>query len=244
MLSRNVQTNIKDPRRVKEQRSKIVKAAIKIVIEKGFHETSVRKIGQAAGLTQGTLYNYVRSKGDILYLICDEVVTAYLGAVAKGIDQAPKGMSRTEAAVRALIEEMYQQQDLILLIYRESHKLDRKSLKAILSRMEESFVVLERLLTDAAKESPLAVRNMRVAVNILSYVPTLVAMRRWDLERHVPHQAVVDDLVKFMLRGFGFDSAISSAKSANKSVAKPAGKARNGRKSAPAVRSRGAATLV
>jgi AcrR family transcriptional regulator len=207
MASRKIQTNIKNPKKVEEQRSKIVKAAIQIVIGKGFHETSVREIGNAAGLTQGTLYNYVRSKGDILYLICDEVVSTYLGAVERGIARAPEGMSRIEAAVRALIEEMYQQQDLILLIYRESYKLDQRALKAILSRLEQSFIVLEKLLTEASKETPLAVRNMRVAVNMLSYFPTMLAMRRWDLERHVPHHEVVDDLVGFMLRGFGFEDA-------------------------------------
>ena len=207
MVSRKVKTNIKNPQRVVEQRSKIVRAAIKLVIEKGFHETSVREIGQAAGLTQGTLYNYIRSKGDILYLICDAVVTSYLGAVEKAIARLPEGLSPIEAAIRAMIEEMYQQRDLILLIYRESHKLDRRALKAILFRMEQSFVVLERLLREASKDTPLAVGNMRVAVNILSYFPTLPVMRRWDLDRHVPHDDVVDDLVGFMLRGFGFKSA-------------------------------------
>jgi AcrR family transcriptional regulator len=207
MASRKIQTNIKNPKKVEEQRSKIVKAAIQIVIEKGFHETSVREIGNAAGLTQGTLYNYIRSKGDILYLICDEVVSAYVRAVERGIARAPEGMSRIESAVRALIEEVYQQQDLVLLVYRESHKLDPRSLKAVLSRMEQSFVVLENLLTEASKERPLAVKHMRVAINMLSYFPTLLVMRRWDLERHVPHHEVVDDLVGFMLRGFGFESA-------------------------------------
>jgi AcrR family transcriptional regulator len=207
MTSRKIQTNIKNPKKVEEQRSKIVKAAIQIVIEKGFHETSVREIGSAAGLTQGTLYNYVRSKGDILYLICDEVVSAYVAAVERGIARAPEGMSRVESAVRALIEEVYQQQDIVLLVYRESHKLDHGSLKAVLSRMEQSFVVLENLLMEASKETPLAVKHMRVAINMLSYFPTLLVMRRWDLERHVPHREVVDDLVGFMLRGFGFESA-------------------------------------
>jgi AcrR family transcriptional regulator len=207
MAPRKVQTNIKNPQKVEEQRSKIVKAAIQIVIEKGFHETSVREIANAAGLTQGTLYNYIRSKGDILYLICDEVVSAYVRAVERGIARAPEGMSRVESAVRALIEEVYEQQDLVLLVYRESHKLDHRSLKAVLARMEESFVVLENLLTEASKETPLAVRNMRVAINMLSYFPTLLVMRRWDLERHVPHHEVVDDLLGFMLRGFGFESA-------------------------------------
>jgi TetR/AcrR family transcriptional regulator, cholesterol catabolism regulator len=207
MASRKVKTNIKNPKRVEEQRSRIVKAAIKLVIEKGFHETSVREISHAAGLTQGTLYNYIRQKGDILYLICDEVVTAYLGAVEKALARLPEGVSRIEAAIRAMIEEMYQQQDLILLIYRESHKLDRRALKAILIRMEQSFVVLERVLREAGEDTPLAVGNMRVAVNILSYFPTLLVMRRWDLDRHVPHAKVVDELVAFMLRGFGFESA-------------------------------------
>jgi GTPase SAR1 family protein len=115
-------------------------------------------------------------------------------------------MSHVESAVRALIEEVYQQQDVVLLVYRESHKLDHRSLKAVLARMEESFAVLEKLLTEASKETPLAVRHMRVAVNMLSYFPTLLVMRRWDLERHVPHDEVVDDLVGFILRGFGFES--------------------------------------
>jgi AcrR family transcriptional regulator len=220
MASRKVQTNIKNPERVEQQRSKIIKAAIRIVVEKGFHETSVREIGQAAGLTQGTLYNYVRSKDDILYLICDEVVTAYLGAVEKAIDRVPAGVSRTEAAIRALIEEMYQQQDLILLIYRESHRLDRRALKAILSRMEQSFVVLEKLLAEGAKDRPFAVKHMRVAINILSYVPTVLVMRRWDIERHVSHREAVEDLVRFMMRGFGFETATAT---------KPVRGARNGR---------------
>jgi len=45
---------------------------------KAFHATTVRDIGRAAGLTQGTIYNYVRSKEDILFLVCDRVVAEYI----------------------------------------------------------------------------------------------------------------------------------------------------------------------
>ena len=34
-------------------------------------------------------------------------------------------------------------------------------------------------------------------------------MRRWDFERNVPHREVVDDLVNFMMRGFGFETGQS-----------------------------------
>jgi hypothetical protein len=64
------------------------------------------------------------------------------------------------------------------------------------------------------------VGNLRVAVNILSYVPTLPVMRRWDFERNVPHREVVDELVHFMMRGFGFETDRSKkiGKSRNKRV--------------------------
>jgi AcrR family transcriptional regulator len=39
--------------------------------EKGFHESTVRDIGRAARLTEGAIYNYVRGKEDILFLVCD-----------------------------------------------------------------------------------------------------------------------------------------------------------------------------
>ena len=59
---------------------------------------------------------------------------------------------------------------------------------------------------------------MRVAVDILSYVPTLLVMRRWDLERHVPHREIVDDLAGFMLRGFGFESAAAGKRTKDRNA--------------------------
>ncbi len=81
-----VAANIKDRQLVRDRRRQLVEAALAVFLRKGYHDTTVREIGREAGFTQGTIYNYVRSKGDILYLVCDEVVRAYQDAVARAVE--------------------------------------------------------------------------------------------------------------------------------------------------------------
>ncbi len=41
--------------------------------EKGFHRATTREIAKAAGFSIGTLYEYIRTKEDVLYLVCDNI---------------------------------------------------------------------------------------------------------------------------------------------------------------------------
>jgi AcrR family transcriptional regulator len=48
------------------RREQILQAALKCVAAKGFHQTSMREICREAGLSFGAVYNYFRSKDEIL----------------------------------------------------------------------------------------------------------------------------------------------------------------------------------
>ena len=78
---RPVGANTKDPELIRDRRDQLIRAALEVFQEKGFHATTVRDIGRAAGLTQGTIYNYVRSKEDILFLVCDRVIAEYISSM-------------------------------------------------------------------------------------------------------------------------------------------------------------------
>ena len=206
-LQRRVQSTIKNPERVWDRRAQLVAASIRVFREKGFHATTVREIGAAAGLTQGTIYNYVRSKDDILYLVCDSVITAYQDSVRAAIDSIEGHPHRMEAALHALIGVMYEHQDDILLLYHESHALDRRSLHAILARVAEFHSFIEETLCEGLVETDPALSNRALVTNIVTYLPTIVAQRRWLLGRTVPKQQVIDGLVTFIMRGLGLSAA-------------------------------------
>ena len=63
---KSVISNIKNEGLIESRRKQIVQGAVKVFSEKGFHKATVREIADAAGVTMGTMYNYVRTKEDIL----------------------------------------------------------------------------------------------------------------------------------------------------------------------------------
>jgi AcrR family transcriptional regulator len=132
--ARAVKTATKNPDRVRERRDRLINAAIAVFIEKGFHNATVRDIGRVADMTQGTIYNYVSSKDDILYLVCDRIVAEYNDETRRALDTTHDPVGRVRSAVRAISEVMMRHRREIRLIYQDSHLLDPRSRRVILAR--------------------------------------------------------------------------------------------------------------
>lgn len=65
-----VPTQVKNPDLVTQRRGQIIEAAVPLFVANGFHKTTTRQIARAAGFSVGSMYEYVNSKEDILYLVC------------------------------------------------------------------------------------------------------------------------------------------------------------------------------
>jgi AcrR family transcriptional regulator len=208
--TRHVVSIIKNPRKIQDRRELLVAAATKVFLRQGFHTATVREIGAAAGLTQGTIYNYVRSKGDILYLVCDQAITAYQDAVRRALTGI-SGPARLEATIRAIVEAVYAHQDQILVMHHVTQALDRRSLKAILARIQSFNEFVGEILSQCGGDEQETSMNRRLAVNVITFLPSIAALRRWDLRHRVSFEELSDGLTTFMVRGLGFDSAAAKA---------------------------------
>jgi AcrR family transcriptional regulator len=58
------------------RRRAIFAATVKLILEKGFPETSMREIAEAAGMGKSSLYDYFKTKDDILLFIVQEETRA------------------------------------------------------------------------------------------------------------------------------------------------------------------------
>jgi AcrR family transcriptional regulator len=208
-----VKTATKDERLVRNRREQLIRAAVKVFGEKGFHQTTVRDIGRAARLTQGTIYNYVRSKEDILFLVCDRVVTEYQDSARRALSGNGSATARLAGALRGIVQVMIERQSTILLLYHESHNLDRRSLRVILARVGEFIENFDQLLREAHRQQRLRASNFELSANIITYLPTIVALRRWALPQRISRDRLVDELVNFMLRGLGLPISRRAEKS-------------------------------
>jgi AcrR family transcriptional regulator len=203
--ARPVKSASKDPELIRERRGKLIAAAVKVFIEKGFHETTVRDIGREAGMTQGTIYNYVGSKDDILYLVTDQIVSEYQEETRKALDNSADARTRVRNAVRAVCVVMDKHQDEILLTYQDSHLLDAKSRRVILARVEEFVGMFQVILQDAARELGRPLPEAHFAANAITFFPAMLALRRWSLKAQDRRPELIEWTVDFLVRGLGLD---------------------------------------
>ncbi|ALC82615.1 MULTISPECIES: TetR/AcrR family transcriptional regulator [Bacillus] len=55
-----------------ETRNKLLTAALKLFSQKGFKESTVKEIGKAAGVTDGLIYHYFKSKDELLSAVLEK----------------------------------------------------------------------------------------------------------------------------------------------------------------------------
>src|SRR5665647_985588 len=60
-------------KQVKDKRTAIMEAALKLFTERGFHGTSTAQISKEAGVATGTLFNYFPTKEDLINSLYTEV---------------------------------------------------------------------------------------------------------------------------------------------------------------------------
>jgi AcrR family transcriptional regulator len=70
----SIPTTIKNPERVAHRRTELIDVATKMFLERGFHNTSIRDIVRACSFNVASLYMYVSSKEDILYLVAQDLM--------------------------------------------------------------------------------------------------------------------------------------------------------------------------
>ena len=75
---RSPATNPGDSGRPPEKHQRILDAAIAVIAQKGFHNSRVSEIAQQAGVADGTIYLYFKSKEQILMAALDTAFQAFL----------------------------------------------------------------------------------------------------------------------------------------------------------------------
>lgn len=73
-------------KQVKDKRTAIMEAALKLFTERGFHGTSTAQISKEAGVATGTLFNYFPTKEDLINSLYFEVKGRLSRSMGKGIE--------------------------------------------------------------------------------------------------------------------------------------------------------------
>jgi len=212
--TKDVQTQIKNPALVDRRRRQIVDAAVQLFIEKGFHRTTTREIARATGFSIGTLYEYVASKEDVLYLVCD----AIHAEVERGVSEAMKRTSEGQEALAEVIREFFlvchRMSDHILLIYQETQTLPDQWRTRVLEnevRITGLFVQVLAKLCEFGDMPHLDEKTIELMAHNICVLGHMWTFRRWYLARHY----TIEDYIELQTRFIMGLSTNSSARQPN-----------------------------
>lgn len=161
------------------RRGQIVEAAIRLMEEQGFHQMSVSSLAKEAGISVGTIYQYLESKEDILLLILEDVLRAYAREVPEAMAGLGDPLERLASGFLAYCGVVDSHQATTLLAYRESRSLTRAGLQVVIALEEETTGLLVAELDAAVAAGSLYPHDTGLVGWNLMILAHMWALKHW-----------------------------------------------------------------
>lgn len=199
-----VKTSVKDEQLIAKRRQQMIGAGVKLFKEKGFHRTTTREIAKQAGFSIGTLYEYIRTKEDVLYLVCDSIYDEVFTRI-ESVGAKNGRIEELVSAIRYYYSVINDMQDEFVVMYQETKSLPKEALQYVLQKEEEMTAIFRGILENCVKSGALNLSEREVDLYAHSIFTQgqMWAYRRWALHKKYTIDEFTDLQVAFILRGLG-----------------------------------------
>jgi len=117
-----------DGNQVKER---IIRAATELFMERGFSGTTVREIGDRAGVGQSSLYHHARSKGQLLSELHARHVQEIIGLLEAIVESQDAPSVQLRGVITALLTMVHTHRAVVTVYLRESYALPVEARKKV-----------------------------------------------------------------------------------------------------------------
>lgn len=203
MSKREVHASVKDERLVMKRRNQMIKGAVTLFKEKGFHRTTTREIAKAAGFSIGTLYEYIRTKEDVLYLVCDSIYDEVHNRLQKDIDTKRGTLESLKLGIGNYFRVIDDLQDEVLVMYQEAKSLSKDALPYVLKKEKDMALIIEDIINRCVQngELDLTPEQVQIMSHNIVVLGQMWAFRRWTIQKMYSLEEYIDIQVKLIFDG-------------------------------------------
>ncbi|WP_068673838.1 TetR/AcrR family transcriptional regulator [Oceanobacillus sp. Castelsardo] len=199
MNKNKVVSNVKDQQLIKKRRDQMIKGAITLFKEKGFHRTTTREIAKASGFSIGTLYEYIRTKEDILYLTCDAIYDQVRERIETAFELEKPSRESLVKVIESYFYLMDDLQEEILILYQEAKSLKQETRSYILQKERYMVDILEKVILNCIPKQVTKQEAIILANNIFVQ-GHMWGFRRWILQKQFSLEEYIHLQINTMLR--------------------------------------------
>jgi len=206
----NIRAITRNTELVDTRRNQIVHHATKLFVEKGFAHTTMSEIAEHCDMGKGSLYNYVASKEDIVYLILDYTQQVHGQSFAE-INSRLSTLSVTDAlrqAIQTYIKDVDEMQDEYNFLNHMVIGLEREGRRKMLGASVRVTDYFEVLLAKGVDTGEFKVENPRLIGHLISRMCSAWAHNRWFLGRLMSLDDFTKQLTDFILKAIAVDQKV------------------------------------
>jgi len=150
-----------------KKRHEIFHEVVKIFSKKGFHETSMREIADAAGLGKSTLYDYFKTKDEILVYFFEDQLNDMTQEAQKIALQNLSADKRLRQITEKYIDNLQANKSLFLKLMQESYRLKIESQKQVQAKRYAYQDLVRALIEEGIREKVYRKVNSLIAARLL-----------------------------------------------------------------------------
>lgn len=183
-----------------ERRSQIFAAASEVLARKGYAQTTVRDIADAARMPVPTMYQYIKSKEDILALVFDTYMAEIRAAVEKARQTPGSARERLAAVISANLSSYDRYHRQLRLMHRETQMLSAHARHHAMARTREVIDLIAEVIEEGVQSGEFRQVSSQLTANFIPMICATWTLRYWNVKHH-GFAAVRDALVQLVLDG-------------------------------------------
>lgn len=137
------ENDVNDGNNVKER---IVRAAADLFMQRGFAGTTVREIGERAGVGQSSLYHHAHSKGQLLAELHSKHVQEIIGLLESILDANETPTTQLRKVVSALLTMVDSHRAVVTVYLRESYALSDEAREEVRNERKKTDAIIDQII--------------------------------------------------------------------------------------------------
>jgi TetR/AcrR family fatty acid metabolism transcriptional regulator len=176
-----------------QTKQKIVNATLTIAAEKGFDQATTAEIARKAGVSEGSIYNYFRTKDDLLIHTVAEYAGSFISVLEAAIAAEPTPLRKLERLIAFHINFFTQEGNIFQIIYGKRPGAKVQMARILTVAVAPYAELIERILQEGIAFGHIENINSQVAASFLLGGMQLTLLRRFfDMATYSAEETIAE----------------------------------------------------
>jgi TetR/AcrR family fatty acid metabolism transcriptional regulator len=185
-----------------DKRDAILRAGIKVFAEKGYFNSKVADVARAAGIADGTVYLYFKSKDEILHSIFDEAMEKFIAEGKRELAKVASPVDRLKKVAELHLKRLGDDRDLAIVFQVELRGSTKFMQQFSAAGFHEYLEVIKKTVEEGQKAGMFRTDIKAVVCAKILYGALDEMVTNWILSKKAyPLEPMADEVLKIFLKG-------------------------------------------